>query len=111
MFSTSPLTSPVHTFRVRSFFADLQSILCCFVHVKITDGVLQAGLCASLWDRFGNGVHVELSDFWVVVNLGAWPWHLPELFILFQMTARMTKNPQDNIKIPEVAELSIKQLC
>lgn len=92
MLITSSLTSLVHTFRVRSFFADLQSILCCFVHVKFTDGVLQACLCASLWDGFGNGVYVELSDFWVIVNLGAWPWHLPELFILFQMTAEMTKS-------------------
>lgn len=92
MLITSSLTSLVHTFRVRSFFADLQSILCYFVHVKFTDGVLQACLCASLWDGLGNGVYVELSDFWVIVNLGAWPWHLPELFILVQMTAEMTKS-------------------
>lgn len=91
MLITSPLAALIHWFRVRSFFADLQSILCCSLHVKLTDGVLQVILCASMRDGLCNGVYIELSDLWVIVNLGTWPRHLSELFVLFQMTAGKKK--------------------
>lgn len=47
---------------MRSASTDLQSVPGRFVHVELADGVLQAGLAATLWDGLGDGVHIELSD-------------------------------------------------
>lgn len=49
------------------FDADLQPSPGHFVHVELTDGVLQVGLGSALRNGLGDGVNVELSDLWVDV--------------------------------------------
>jgi len=38
------------------------------LHVELTDGVLQASLHAALGDGLGDGVHVELGHFQVILR-------------------------------------------
>lgn len=65
--------------------ADLQSVPGHFVHVELTDGVLQAGLGAALWDGLGDRIHIEVRDLQVVFGLsaGRLPW------LLLRLTAGM----------------------
>lgn len=53
------------------------------MHVQVTDGVLQAALDPALWDGFGDGVHIELGDFWVIVGPVAHTWNLPNVLLLY----------------------------
>lgn len=71
--------------------ADLQTVPGSLVHVQVTDGVLQAGLGAALWDWLGNGVDVEVGDLEVVVRSAVRAGHLPQLFLLLHMAADRTR--------------------
>ena len=67
--------------------ADLQAVPGRFVHVQVTDGVLQASLGAALRDWLGDGGDIELGHLGIVVCAAAGSCQLPQLFLLLHEAA------------------------